>query len=156
MLTRRCSVFQIISWNWKHLINRRVQAKKVFWQMILHSYLCNVLRKFLIKMEARGSVKSKKTHPSWLLLYCVRTIKSNNRTCFTKKGCSCKFRNIHSKNLCWGLFLKKLRAFRTAAFFKKRPQHRFFLVKLGYFQDAYFEKYLWTAASWLFQCFTIT
>ena len=46
------SVFQIITWNWKHLINRKVQGKKVFWHVILHSYLCNALCKFFIKIES--------------------------------------------------------------------------------------------------------
>ena len=49
-LTRHSSVFQIISWNWKHLTNHKVQAKKVFWHVMLHSYLRNALCKFLIKM----------------------------------------------------------------------------------------------------------
>ena len=46
MLTRHSSIFQIMSWNWKHLIKR-----KVFWHLILHSYLCNALYKFLITIE---------------------------------------------------------------------------------------------------------
>ena len=29
------------NWNWKHLINYKEQGKKVFWHVILHSYLCN-------------------------------------------------------------------------------------------------------------------
>ena len=41
-----------ISWNWKHLINRKMQAKKVFWCMILHSYFRNVLCKFFIKIKS--------------------------------------------------------------------------------------------------------
>ena len=37
LLIRHSSVFQIISWNWKHLTKRKVQAKKVLWQLILHN-----------------------------------------------------------------------------------------------------------------------
>ena len=44
------SVF--LPWNWKHLINRQVQWKKVFWQMILHSYLCNTLLRVSSKSKA--------------------------------------------------------------------------------------------------------
>ena len=49
MLTRHSPV---LSWNWKHLINRKVQAKKVFWHIILHDCLCNALCKFFIKIKA--------------------------------------------------------------------------------------------------------
>ena len=45
------SVFQIILWNWKHLTNCNVQGKKVFWHMILHSYLYIALCKFFIKIN---------------------------------------------------------------------------------------------------------
>ena len=47
-----CSLFQIIPRNWKHLNNRKVQGKKVFWHVILHSYLCNALCKVFIKIES--------------------------------------------------------------------------------------------------------
>ena len=43
MLAEHSSIFWIVYWNWKHLINLKAQAKKVFWHMILHSYLCNDL-----------------------------------------------------------------------------------------------------------------
>ena len=46
MLTRHSSLFQIIPWNWKHLTNRKVQGKKVFWDVILHSYLCRERKSF--------------------------------------------------------------------------------------------------------------
>ena len=41
MLTRLSSVFQVISCNWKHLINRKVQVKKVFWcYIVICATLC--------------------------------------------------------------------------------------------------------------------
>ena len=52
LLTQYFSVFQIISRNWKHLINDEVQAKKAFWNVILHSSLCNASCKFFIKIES--------------------------------------------------------------------------------------------------------
>ena len=71
--TWHTSVFQIIFCNWKHLINRKVQAKKVFWYMILHSYatLCvsfsskskatNVFPKHILELKARDkSIQSSK------------------------------------------------------------------------------------------------
>ena len=45
-------LFQIISWNWKHLINFKAQAKKVFWHMMLHTCLCNALCRFSSKLKA--------------------------------------------------------------------------------------------------------
>ena len=52
MLTRHSSVFQIIPWNWSHLNNRKVQGKKFFWHLILHSYLCKALCKFSPKSRS--------------------------------------------------------------------------------------------------------
>ena len=67
MLTQHSSAFQIVPWNWKHLINRKVQGKKVFWHMILHIVTCatlcvsfsskqkaiNVFPKHILKSKAR-------------------------------------------------------------------------------------------------------
>ena len=50
MRTWHFSIFQIIPWNWKQLTNSKVQGKKVFWHVILLSYLCNILHKFSIKI----------------------------------------------------------------------------------------------------------
>ena len=36
----------------KRLINRNVQAQKIFWHVILHSHLRKTLRKFFIKSES--------------------------------------------------------------------------------------------------------
>ena len=60
-----CSVLQVITWNWKHLTNCKVNGKKVFWQVILHSScptLCvsfsskskaiNVFPKYILKSKA--------------------------------------------------------------------------------------------------------
>ena len=48
----RSSIFQILFWDWKHLINLKVQLNKLFWHVILHSYLCNTLGKFFTKIES--------------------------------------------------------------------------------------------------------
>ena len=52
MLTRPSSIFQIITRNWKHLTNCKVQGKKVLWHVILHSYLCSALCRFFIENES--------------------------------------------------------------------------------------------------------
>ena len=70
-----CSVFQVIPWNGKHLTNRKVQRKKVFWHVILHSkcaMLCvsflskskaiNVFPKHILKSKARDlSIQARKS-----------------------------------------------------------------------------------------------
>ena len=48
--SRSCSVF--LPRNWKHLINRKLEGKKVVWQIILHGYLCNTLLRFSSKSKA--------------------------------------------------------------------------------------------------------
>ena len=44
--------FVFLAWNWKHLMNHKVQGKKVFWQIILRGYLCNTLLRFSLKSKA--------------------------------------------------------------------------------------------------------
>ena len=44
--------FVFLAWNWKHLMNHKVQGKKVFWQIILRGYLCNTLLRFSSKSKA--------------------------------------------------------------------------------------------------------
>ena len=53
LLTRHSPVSQIIFWNWNHVINREMQAEKVFWHVILHSYLCNVFCQFFCQNRNR-------------------------------------------------------------------------------------------------------
>ena len=71
LLTQHSSVLQIIPWNWKHLTNRKVQGKKVFWHVILQScaFVCfsskskaiNIFSKHILKSKARDlSIQAKK------------------------------------------------------------------------------------------------
>ena len=46
-----CSVFQTIPWNWKHLTNRKVQRKKIFWHVILHSKCATLCVSFSSKSK---------------------------------------------------------------------------------------------------------
>ena len=76
MLTWHCSVFKVIPWNWKPLINRRVRGKKVFSYVILYyivlcSTICvsfpskseatTVFPKHILKSKARDqSIQARK------------------------------------------------------------------------------------------------
>ena len=96
-----------------------IQArKKLFCRVIVKNYLCNVLCKFLIQMEVRGGAKSKKRHPSWILLHCGRTVRNSHRRYSIKKVVLTNFAIFTGKNLSWGFFLIKFRAFRLATFLK--------------------------------------
>ena len=59
----------------KHILKSKahdqsIQAKKkLFCHVILKKYLCNVSWNIWSKSKARGGVKSKNRHPSWL--YCT-------------------------------------------------------------------------------------
>ena len=56
-----------------------------FWHVILHSYLCNALCKFLIKIESTCRLEIKKQTPQLTLLYCGRTVRSSHMRCSIKK-----------------------------------------------------------------------
>ena len=56
MVTWHSSIFQIIPWSWKPLMNRKVQGKKVFWHMKLYSSLCNISVSFSSKLKATNVV----------------------------------------------------------------------------------------------------
>ena len=74
----------------KHILKSKahdqsIQArKKLFCYAILKNYLCNVLCKFLIKIESTWRCKIKEQTPQVTLLYCGRTVRSIHRRC-TKK-----------------------------------------------------------------------
>ena len=92
LLTQHSLFFQIISWNFLSRFFIKIESAQCFsktyseiestWSInsskeeivfsrdtVVKNYLCNVLCKFLIKMEAHGGVKSKNKHPNWL--YCT-------------------------------------------------------------------------------------
>ena len=93
MLARHSSIFQIITWNWKHLTNRKVQGKNVFdkWYYIVtcatlgvsfssKSKATNVFPKHILKSKARDqSFHARKK------LFCHVTVKNYLR------NVSCKF-----------------------------------------------------------------
>ena len=166
-LTQYSFVFQIIFWNWKHLINNKVQGKKDFWHMILHSYLCNALCKFLT-LSWRGPLSYIIYHcraNQWTGFYIITApvmkelIKIESSKCFSKRyseienTCNLSKEEIvlprDSKELfmevqIFGFCLK------ACSFIKKRLQHRCFPV------TTYFKKHLRPAAFLPFQWFTVT
>ena len=83
--------------------------------MILHSYLW---------------------HPSWLLMYCGRTVTNSQQRCSIKKLLtnSYKFCNIHRKKPVLRSLLNTLEGFQACSFSKNWLQHRCFLWILGNFK----------------------
>ena len=104
---------------------KSIQArKKLVCRVAVKNCLCNILYKFFIKIESTRRCEIKKQTPQLTLLYCGRPVRSSNQKCSTKKAFLKKFTIFTEKDLCWGISLIKLRAFK---FFKKRLQHRHFL-----------------------------
>ena len=78
--SKAINVFQNIFWNWKHAT---IQArKKLFCDVIVKNYLCNVSWKFLIKIGSRWRCEQA---PQLTLLYRVRTVRSSYRRCCIRK-----------------------------------------------------------------------
>ena len=61
--------------------DKSIQArKKIFCHLIVKTYLCNVLRKVLIKIESTWRREIKEQAPQLTLLFCGRTVKKHLRT----------------------------------------------------------------------------
>ena len=62
---------------------------------------------------------------------------------FSKIGSLKNFAIFKGKHLCWGIFLRRLQAFRPATFFRKRFQHRWFLwILRNFVRTAFFIEHL--------------
>ena len=116
-------------WNRKQVINQFKQGKFFLWRVV-KNYLCNILCKFLIKIECTMETRNqKKEIPADS--HCV------------------KFRNIHRKHLCWTLFFKKNAGLKACNFIKKRSKHRCFPVIFAKFLRIPILKNIYeTAAFW--------
>ena len=128
----------------KHILklkahDQSIQArKKLFCCVTVKNYLCNILGKFLIKMEAHGGAKSKNRHLT--LSYCGSTVRNSHQGFFIKIAVLKNFAIFTRKSLCWGLFSIK--------FFLKIDSNT--VASCGYckiFKTAYFEKHVQAAAS---------
>ena len=74
--------------------------------MIVKNYLCNVLCKFLIKIESTWRRGIKEQTPQLTLLYCGRTFRSSHRRCSIKEAVL-KIFAISTWNTCVGVSFKK-------------------------------------------------
>ena len=76
----------------KHILKSKardqlIQARNnLFCHKIVKNYLCNVLCKFLIKIESIWRRKIKDQTPQLALLNCARTVKTRHRRCSIKKA----------------------------------------------------------------------
>ena len=122
----------------KHILkskacDKSIQArKKLFCHVIIKNYLCNVLRKFLIKFESTWRREIKEQALQLTLLYCGRTVRSSHRRFCIKKA------------------VLKAVLYKKIALFKKGNTGVFLWI-LQIFKTTYFEKHPRTAAFWLFQ-----
>ena len=79
----------------------------MFCHVVVKNYLCNVLCKFLIKIESTWRREIKEQTLQMTLLYCGRTARSNHRRCSIKKVVLKNFAIFHKflrlsilKNIC--------------------------------------------------------
>ena len=77
----------------------------------------------------------------------VPKYRSDHWRCSVKKNCSWKFRNIHTKNLCWSPFLIKSNPSCLQLYQKKTPTQVFSYEYCEIRKNIYFEKYLRKVAS---------
>ena len=116
-------------WNRKHVINQLKQGKIFLWRVV-KNYFCNILCKFLIKIEC--------------------TMETRNQKKETPADFNCvEFRNIHRKHLCWILFFLKKAGLKACNFIKKRSQHRCFLVIFAKFLRINILKNIYETAAFL-------
>ena len=90
----------------KHILKSIQGRKKLFFQVIVRNYLCNVLFKFLIKIESTKRWEIKEETPQLTLLYCRRTVRSSHHKCIIKKAVHKNFA-IFTGNTCVGVFSLK-------------------------------------------------
>ena len=100
----------------KHILKSKacdqsIQArKKLFCHVIVKNYFCNILSKFLIKIESMWRREIKEQTPQLTLLYCSRTVRSNHQRCSIKKDILKNFA-IPTWNTCVRVsFLKSCRS----------------------------------------------
>ena len=107
----------------------------MFCRVLANNYLCNVLCKFLIKIEAHGGAKSKNRHPSWLYCTAVGLSEAIIGATTIKKAVLKKFPIFTGKNLCCV-------AFRPATFLKRDSNTGVSCEYCEIFKSTYLEKYL--------------
>ena len=106
--------------------------KKLYCHLTVNNYLCNVLRKFLIKIESTCGREIKEQAPQLTLLYCGRTVRSSHRRCCIRK-LFLKILQYTQETPVLESTFKKFTDLQTCNFIKKRPQHRCFPVNIAKF-----------------------
>ena len=92
----------------KHILkwkarDKSIQArKKFFCHVIVKNSLCNVFRKFLLKIESTWRLEIKEQARKLTLLYCSRTVRSSHRRCSIKNNVLKNF-VISTGNTCVGV-----------------------------------------------------
>ena len=94
--------------------------------------MCNILCKFLIKIESTWRRRITKQTPQLTLLCCGRTVRSSHRRCSMKSAVLQNFA-ISLENFCVGVFFEKVAGLKACNFIQKRPQHMSFPVNIAKF-----------------------
>ena len=129
--------------------NKSIQVmKKLYCHLTVNNYLCNVLRKFLIKIESTCGREIKEQAPQLTLLYCGRTVRSSHRRCSIKK----MFLKIslypQETSLRESLF-KRVAGLKACIFIKKKLQHRWFPVNISKFLRLSVSKNICNQLPWI-------
>ena len=106
----------------------------MFCRVLANNYFCNVLCKFLIKIEVHGGEIKEQTS-QLTLLYCCRAVRSNHRSHNYKKAVLKKFPIFTGKNLYCV-------AFRPATFLKRDSNTGVSCEYCEIFKSTYLEKHL--------------
>ena len=120
--------FQNIFWNWKSVHAR----KKMFCHVSVKNYLCNVLWKFLIKIESMWGHEIKEQAPQFTLMYCGRTVRSSHQSSCIRK-LFLKILQYPQETPVLESVFKKLQTFRPATSLKRDPNTSVFLLILQNF-----------------------
>ena len=106
----------ILTWKAR---DQSIQAtNKLFCHLIVNSHLCNVLCKFLIKIESTW--RHERTESSWI--YCQDYQKQPPKAFYKNFA-------ISTANTCVGVFIKKLQVWRPAAFLTVSMAHSYMVLK---------------------------
>ena len=99
--------------------------KKLYCQVTVMNYLCNILWKLLIKIESTWRSEIKEQAPKLILLYFGRTVRISHQKCFIKEAVL-KNLAISTGNTCAGVSS----GLKGCNFIKKKLQHRCFPMNI--------------------------
>ena len=109
----------------KHILKGKARdkliraRKKLLYHVIVKTYLCNVLCKFLTNFEITWRNEWTNTPFDFTVLW--KDCQKQPPVVFYKKSCFFIFFGINKKELWWILFLKKLQIWRLATLIKRDP-----------------------------------